>query len=110
MTAEQFRKAALAFPETREGSHQGHADFRINGKIFATLGYPDESSAVVMLDPEDQRVLVREFPNMFIPVAGGWGKSGSTRIHLPAGRIAPVREALEIAWRRRAPKRLHDTS
>lgn len=106
MTPNQFRKAALALPEAAEGSHHGHADFRVGRKIFATLGYPDDKSAVVMLGPEDQKFFVRQFGEMFSPVAGAWGKSGSTRVKLPTARMSQVRDALEIAWARRAPKRL----
>ena len=106
MTADQFRKTALNFPEATEGSHHDHADFRVGGKIFATLGYPDESCGVVMLGPEDQQFLVRQFAQMFAPVKGVWGERGATVVKLRAARTAPVRDALEIAWTRRAPKRL----
>ena len=106
MTPSQFRKTALAFPEAIEGSHQGHPDFRVAGKIFATLGYPDSSSAVVMLSPDDQTFFVREFADVFSPVRGSWGKNGATLINLAAARMPQVRDALEIAWSRRAPKRL----
>ncbi len=104
MTQNQFRKAALAFPEAIEGSHHGHPDFRVNGKIFATLGYPGSSTAVVMLGPEDQKFFVQQFGEIFTPVPGAWGKSGSTLVNLPSARMSHVREALEIAWSRRAPK------
>jgi hypothetical protein len=106
MTVDQFRKAALAFPEAAESGHHGHPDFRVAGKIFATLGYPDDAHGVVMIGPEDQRFFVREFAGMFEPVRGSWGKRGSTVVNLRAARIAPVRDALEIAWTRRAPRRL----
>ena len=106
MTPNQFRKAALGFPEATEGSHHGHPDFRVGGKIFATLGYPNNKSAVVMLGPDDQKFFVQQFGEMYAPVAGAWGKSGSTQIHLPAARMFQVRDALQIAWERRAPKRL----
>jgi hypothetical protein len=106
MTPNQFRKAALAFAEATESSHHGHPDFRVGGKIFATLGYPDDKSGVVMLGPEDQKFFVKQFGEMFTPVAGAWGKNGSTQINLPTARMSQVRAALEIAWARRAPKRL----
>jgi hypothetical protein len=105
MTANQFRKVALAFPEATESAHNGHPDFRVRGKIFATLGFPDDSCAVVMLGPEDQQFFIKQYTGMFTPVRGSWGQSGSTVINLPAARVAPVRAALEIAWSRRAPKR-----
>jgi hypothetical protein len=100
MTANQFRKAALELPEATEKAHHGHPDFRVGGKIFATLGYPDGAHGVVMLGPEDQRFFVQTFAGMFEPVRGSWGKSGSTVVNLRAARIAPVRDALEIAWTR----------
>ena len=82
-----------------------HPDFRICGKIFATLGYPDENSAVVKLTPDEQRHLVRGDPNVFQAVKGAWGRRGSTSIHLPAAKIEIVREALDAAWRNTVPKR-----
>ena len=69
-TADDFRKLALSFPEAAESAHMHHPDFRVCGKIFATLGYPEENSAVVKLTPEEQRDLVRGDPNVFQPVKG----------------------------------------
>src|SRR2546429_9211486 len=97
MTAGDFRKLALSFPEAIESAHMHHPDFRVCGKIFATLGYPDENSAVVKLTPDEQRDLVRCDPNVFQPVKGAWGRRGSTTIHLPAHKIEIVREALDAA-------------
>ncbi len=87
-----------------------HPDFRVCGKIFATLGYSDENSAVVKLTPDEQRDLVRSDPNVFRAVKGAWGRHGSTSIHLPAAKIEIVREALGAAWRNTAPKRLAQTN
>ena len=87
----------------------GHADFRVGGRIFATLGYPNDESAVVMLSPQDQDLIVRDHPRAFAPVAGKWGASGSTTVTLNAldrASAAAVAAALEAAWRKRAPKRL----
>jgi hypothetical protein len=109
MTADDFRKLALSFPETVESAHMHHPDFRFRGKIFATLGYPDDNSAVVRLTPDEQRDLVRGDPNVFQPVKGAWGRRGNTSIHLPAAKIDAVREALSAAWRNTAPKRLAQT-
>jgi len=106
MTATEFRKLALSFPEAIESSHMHHPDFRVRGKIFATLGYPDNNSAVVKLTPDEQKDFVRGDPNVFQPVKGAWGRRGSTSLHLPAAKIDKVREALEAAWRNTAPKRL----
>lgn len=106
MTANDFRRLALSFPEAIESAHMDHPDFRVRGKIFATLGYPDRDSGVVKLTPEEQKEFVRSDPNVFQPVKGAWGLRGSTSVHLPAAKIDKVREALEAAWRSTAPKRL----
>ena len=84
----------------------GHPDFRVGGKIFATLGYPDDEHAVVMLSPDQQEGFVAENPRAFSPVKGAWGKRGSTQINLRAAETEAVAEAIRLAWRRRAPARL----
>lgn len=104
MTAAQFRRLALGFPDVVEGSHMGHADFRVGKRIFATLGHPDDRFAVVMLTPADQDLIVRDHPTSFTPVKGGWGASGSTTVILAKARVGATTAALEAAWRRRAPK------
>jgi len=106
MTPDDFRKLALSFPEAIESAHMRHPDFRVAGKIFATIGYPDENSAVVKLRPDEQKECVRINPEVFSPVKGAWGRQGSTNIYLPAASIDIVREALTVAWRNTAPKRL----
>jgi hypothetical protein len=83
-----------------------HPDFRVRGKIFATLGYPDKDSGVVKLTPDEQRNFVRSDPNVFQPAKGAWGRRGSTSVHLPAAKIEKFREALSVAWRNTAPKKL----
>jgi hypothetical protein len=106
MTPNEFRELALSFPEAIESAHMRHPDFRVGGKIFATLGYPDENSAMVKLSANDQTEFVRTSPGVFTPVKGGWGRQGATTINLPSATIGIVREALTAAWRRAAPKRL----
>jgi hypothetical protein len=109
MTPGEFRRLALSFPEVVEGSHMGHADFRVGGCIFATLGFPSAKSAVVMLTPQDQDLVVRDHPRVCSPVAGKWGASGSTVVALNEVKgedTSAVRAVLDAAWRRRAPKRL----
>jgi hypothetical protein len=106
MTAAQFRKIALSFPEATEIGHHGHPDFRVGGKIFATLGYPDASFAVVMLSPEEQSFFMKVDAAAFAPVKGAWGQKGCTVVQLKTAKSAIVRESVEAAWRRRAPKRL----
>jgi hypothetical protein len=106
VTADEFRRMALSLPEVVEGSHMGHADFRVGGKIFATLGYPSDRFGVVMLSPQDQDLIVRDYPKTFSRVAGGWGASGGTIVLLRGASKRAVKIALEAAWRKRAPKRL----
>jgi hypothetical protein len=110
MTADEFRRLALSFPEVVEGSHMGHADFRVGGKVFATLGYPNERYGAAMLTPQDQDLLVKDHPKTFAPAAGAWGASGSTTIVLRGASKRAVRIALEAAWRKRAPKGLSTES
>ena len=83
-----------------------HPDFRVGGKIFASLGYPDADHAVVILSPDEQEGFAAEFPRAFAPVKGAWGKRGSTQINLSAADGDAVAEAIRLAWRRRAPARL----
>lgn len=106
MTPDQFRRIALGFPEAVEGSHQGHADFRVGGRIFATMGYPDDRFAMVALTPTDQSLIVRDHPDAFAPVKGAWGASGSTTVTLAKARVRAATQALEAAWRKRASKKL----
>jgi hypothetical protein len=104
MTAADFRRLALSFAETEERSHMNHPDFRVGGKIFATLGYPDESRGMVKLFPDQQAEFVAADPEMFTPVNGGWGKQGCTHVLLKAATKERVREALSAAWEKAAPK------
>ncbi|WFU74482.1 MmcQ/YjbR family DNA-binding protein [Bradyrhizobium sp. CB2312] len=106
MSKARFRKAALALPGVIEGAHHGHADFRAGKRVFATLGYPDDTWGMVKLTPDQQAVLVDAEPEMFRPVPGAWSKSGSTNVKL--AKIDPVtlRSALVMAWRNVAPKSL----
>ncbi len=106
MAPNKFRELALSFPEAIESAHMHHPDFRVAGKIFATLHYPNENSAMVKLSPDDQKEFVGTKPDVFEPANGAWGRQGSTIVHLPAATIDVVREALTAAWRNTAPKRL----
>ena len=110
MTADEFRRLALNLPEVVEGSHMGHTDFRVGGKVFATLGYPDERYGATMLTPQDQDLLVRDHPKTFAPAAGAWGASGSTTVLLRGASKRAVAIALEASWRKRAPKELSTES
>ena len=106
MTSAEFRQLALSFPETVASVHMGHPDFRVGGKIFATLGYPDNRWGMVKLTPEQQEMFVTSEPAAFIPVKGAWGLRGSTHVHLRAAKKPSVRSALTEAWRNTAPPRL----
>ncbi len=105
MTPAEFRRLALSLPETVESAHMNHPDFRSRGRIFATLGYPDESRAMVKLTPEQQSDLVHDHPAVFAPVNGGWGRQGATAVQLSAATAAALRPALQLAWENaRRPK------
>jgi len=106
MTPNEFRELALSFPEAIESAHMHHPDFRVGGKIFATLGYPDAHSAMVKLSADEQKEFVRSSRGIFQPAKGAWGRQGSTIVHLPAATIDMVREALTAAWRNIATRRL----
>src|SRR5262245_17343260 len=106
MTIAEFRRMALALPEVTEGSHMGHADFRVAGKIFATLGHPDARFGTLILSPLDQDLLLQNHPKAFTPAAGAWGRSGSTSVRLKDAPRRVVSLALESAWKRRASKQL----
>jgi hypothetical protein len=104
MKPAEFRRMALSFTEAEEGAHMGHADFRVRGKVFATLGWPDRAWAMVKLTPDEQAILVEKYPEVFRPVPGGWGKRGSTNVRLEPAAPTDLRDALNSAWQRVAPK------
>ena len=106
MTPDDFRRIALSLPETLEKGHQGHPDFRVCGKIFATLAYPDESFAMVKLTPEQQAAFVKSDPDAFTPVKGKWGLGGATNVRLKKIGKPALERALLTAWRNIAPKNL----
>jgi len=106
MTQNEFRQIALSFPLARESAHMGHPDFRVNGKIFATIGYPDTAWGMVKLRPEQQEEIVRTEPTAFSPVKGGWGQKGATAVRLKSAKKATLRNALAAAWSNHAPKAL----
>ena len=106
LTAADFRRIALSLPEAVEGSHFGQADFRVDGKIFATLALDAEGCGVLLLKADQQAGMVQDEPEIFSPVPGGWGRNGATRVRL--AKVAPdiLEGALRTAWLRKAPKRL----
>src|SRR5258708_28330294 len=103
MSQNRFRRLALGLPEGVEGAHQGHADFRVGKRIFATLGYPDDDWGMVKLTPEQQSVLVEAEPEIFRPVPGGWGRQGNTNVRLAQADPATLQSALAMSSKNIAP-------
>ena len=107
MTRDQFRRLALSLPESAESAHMGHPDFRVRGRIFATLGHPDDGHGMVKLTPDQQAdVLESDRASAFAPAAGAWGRRGATTVLLEAVDRELLRVALAAAWRSVAPKSL----
>lgn len=101
-----FRRIALSLPEVTEGSHFSNADFRIAGKIFATLALEHQGYGVLLLTRDQQAGMVQDAPEIFSAVPGGWGEKGATRVSLAKVPADILQAALHIAWSRKAPKRL----
>src|SRR5438309_1218928 len=99
MTEEDFQQSALSLPEAEAGSHMGHPDFRVRGKIFATLGYPGPGWGMVKVPLEEQARLTAEEPTVYIPVKGAWGKRGATTVRLEAAERFSLHRAMIAAWR-----------
>jgi hypothetical protein len=101
MKPSDFRRIALSFEGAEEGSHMGSPDFRVSGKIFATLAAQKLGYGNVKLTLEQQEEFVRELPEVFIPIAGGWGRTGMTHICLAKANEDVVTGALRVAWMQR---------
>jgi len=97
VSVEQFRRLALACPESTEGVHQGHADFRCGGRVFATL-HADGETAMVRLPPVRQRDLAAAHGGVFWPANGAWGRAGCTLVRLAAVDRSVLRDAVVEAW------------
>jgi hypothetical protein len=97
MTANEFRKMALGFPGTVESAHMSHPDFRVEGRIFATLGYPDDSCGMVKLTVEQQRTFIKRGEGAFRPCNGVWGERGATNVHLASVKKNLLKSALRAA-------------
>jgi hypothetical protein len=104
MKATDFRRIALSLEGAEEGSHMGAADFRVGGRIFATLASEDKGYGNVMLTPELQAQFVQELPEVFLPIPGGWGRMGSTHIRLAKANEDVMNGALRAAWKLRMEK------
>src|SRR5688572_4993866 len=105
-SADDFRRLALSFPGAEERSHMAHPDFRVGGKIFATLGSPDDGSGMVALLPEQQELAIEAEPEAFKPASGAWGRGGSTLVDLDRVSDPWLERTLRWAWEKRAPARL----
>lgn len=104
MDAEDFRRIALSLPGAEESSHMGAPDFRVGGRIFATLASQSQGCGNLMLTLEHQAAFVAELPEVFVPIAGGWGRMGATHIRLAAANEDVLAGALRTAWKLRIEK------
>jgi hypothetical protein len=101
MTPADFRRIALSLDGAEEGAHMGAADFRVGGRIFATLASEAQGYGNLLLTPEQQAAFVDELPDVFLPVAGGWGRNGFTHVVLARAEEDLLRGALHSAWQQR---------
>jgi hypothetical protein len=104
MNAVDFRRIALSLEGAEEGSHMGAVDFRVGGRIFATLASEKQGYGNLMLTPEQQAAFVAEEPEVFLPIAGGWGRMGCTHIQLAKANEDMMAGALRTAWKLRMEK------
>jgi hypothetical protein len=96
-THETFRRIALGMKDAIEGAHMGHPDFRLNGRIFATI-HPDPAYGMVKLTPEQQQEFIRDHPAVFAPENGAWGRAGCTRVRFDAADEETLGVAVTLAW------------
>ena len=104
MDIHDFRRIALSLPGAEESSHMGQPDFRVGGKIFATLASADKGYGNLKLSLEQRATFVEELPEVFLPVAGGWGRTGMTHIRLAAASEDVLAGALRTAWKLRVDR------
>jgi hypothetical protein len=104
MDAEDFRQMALSFDGAVESSHMGAADFRVGGRIFATLAMEHLGYGNLMLSPALQQMLMAEAPEVFLPIPGGWGRMGCTHIRLADASAQQMLKGLQLAWSLRVEK------
>jgi hypothetical protein len=109
MTADEFRKLALEIPTAVERAHMNHPDFRVAGKIFASLRVPDENWGMVKLTPQQQRKFIENAPDVFKPCSGAWGRQGATNVYLAAAKAGIARSALDTAAKNVASKKKKKT-
>ena len=101
MTIKDFRRIALSMEGAEEGSHMGAVDFRVGGRIFCTLAAAKHGYGNLMLKPEQQAMFVEELPEIFIPIAGGWGRNGATHVVLAKVSEDVLEGAIRTAYKLR---------
>jgi hypothetical protein len=106
MNTRDFRRIALSMEGAEESSHMGNPDFRVGGRIFATLASAKQGYGNLMLTLEQQAAFVGELPEVFVPIAGGWGRMGMTHIRLAEATEDVLTGALRAAWKLRVDKNL----
>ena len=104
MNAKDFRRIALNLEGAEEGSHMGAVDFRVGGRIFATLAAVKQGYGNLMLTPEQQAMFVEDLPEVFVPIHGGWGRNGATHVRLAAVTEDVLEGAMRTAWKLRMEK------
>ncbi len=104
MNASDFRRIALSLDGAEESSHMGAPDFRVGGRIFATLASESHGYGNLMLTPEQQAAFVADAPEVFLPIAGGWGGNGATHVRLAEASEDTLAGALHTAWKLRVEK------
>jgi hypothetical protein len=104
VTPSDFRRIALSFEGAEESSHMGAADFRVGGRIFATLASVGQGYGNLMITPELQAAFIADRPDLFLPVFGGWGRMGITHIRLAEADEDTHTGALHTAWKLRVEK------
>ena len=109
VTSDDFRRIALSFPGAEEKEHMRHPDFRVGGKIFATLGAPNDEWGMVALLPEQQQMAIDAEADAFMPANGAWGRGGSTLVRLDRVPLSWLERTLDWAWQNKAPATLRVT-
>jgi hypothetical protein len=106
MTVDEYRRIALSQPGAIESSHMDHPDFRVRNKIFATVYSVERREGMVKLTPEQQEQFIKDYPKIFSPASGAWGRNGSTIVQIPLATNDLLKHTMHLAWRNTAPKSL----
>lgn len=104
MTAADFSRIALSLPDVAEGSHFDVQDFRVGGKVFATLAYQKDGCGVLLLSPDQQAGMIQDAPEIFVPVPNKWGQKGATLVRLAKVKPDVLKGALQVAWTNKQTK------